>query len=145
MSEEKIDRRKQTSKANMAKARAEKLKQLKEQKELQKGTKEYSIDEDSSDSESSDSDDEVLVIKGKGKGKNKKEKKETKKGIAIDPLQKEINDLKDVVTKLIKENKSKNKKKEKSKTVVQIVNPAPQNSNLTELDAIKKRLLFNMN
>lgn len=143
MSEEKIDRRKQTSKANMAKARAEKLKQLKEQKELQKGTKEYSIGEDSSDSESSDSDDEVLVIKGKGK--NKKEKKETKKGIAIDPLQKEINDLKDVVTKLIKENKSKNKKKEKSKTVVQIVNPAPQNSNLSELDAIKKRLLFNMN
>jgi len=134
MEENKIDKRKQTSKANMAKARAEKLRQLKEKKE----TKEYEIDEDSSSSESGSSDDEVLVIKGK---RGKKQPK-AKKGQAMDPLQKEINDLKVIVSKLAKEKKSK----QKPKTVVQIVNPAPQQGgNISELDAIKKRLIFNMN
>lgn len=142
MSEEKVDKRKQTSKANMAKARAEKLKQLRENKEMQKNTQEYEIDGDSSSDSSDNSDDEVLIIKGKGRGK--KGKQEKKKGIAIDPLQKEINDLKEVVKQLVKENKGKSKK-DKAKTVVQIVNPSPQNGNITELDALKKRLLFNMN
>lgn len=134
--ETKIDKRKQTSKANMAKARAEKKRQLKEKKE----TLEYEIDEDdSSSSEEDSSDDDVLVIKGK-RGK-KKEK--VKKGKAIDPLQKEIDDLKALVAKLAKDKKSKGK----PKTVVQIVNPSPQqqSTNISELDAIKKRLIFNMN
>ena len=61
LKEPKVDKRTETSKANMAKARAAKLEALRKKREEE--ANEYEIED--SDSEESDSDDEELIIKRK--------------------------------------------------------------------------------
>jgi|GEM_PF-5519093 len=124
------DKRKETSKANLKKAREMKIKQLKEEKEV--------YDESSdSDSSSSDNEHEVIQIKAKKVNKNGKNKV---KDVIEDPIQKQLDEMKTMIQSL-----SKPKKKIKSKAprqIVKIVNP-PAIKESPEMDGLKKRMLLN--
>ena len=105
--QKKSDKRSITSKLNLQKARATRLQQLKDKKELSK----YPI-YDSSDSSSDESDYEEIVIKPT-KGKSYKSNYDG-------DLRNEINELRNMIFQLSKSGKSKPKKKEAPK-VVQII------------------------
>lgn len=95
----KVDKRKQTSKQNMAKARAEKLKQLKEAKELQ----EYD-----SSSDDSSSDEEIII-------KPKRSKKQNKNG---SKLESQVDQLSTIVGQLVA--LQRNPKKQVKKKIVYV-------------------------
>ncbi len=120
------DKRKETSKLNMAKARAAKLEKLKQAKEVkqQKQQDSYEYEDDSEDSdEDSDSDDEEdteLVLRPKGKKQQVKQQEGTGR---MDMLEKAILMLAERTTKKAKA-KPKKKPAVRKTTVIQ-VNPAP--------------------
>ena len=106
---QKKDKRSITSRLNLQKARAKRLEQLKEQKEVSK----YPIDV-GSDSSSDDSDYEEIVIRPSG-GK----KKYSNKGQGDPNLMEEINELRNMIYQM-SQSKNKPKKKDAPK-VVQII------------------------
>lgn len=107
----KIDKRKETSKRNMEKARLAKLAQLKQQKKV------YEDYSDSDSSESSDSDLEEFVVKTKKPKYKLKNKKDTLKD-------KRIEELENKLAKILSTNK---KAVKKAKTQINI--QMPQNNN----------------
>jgi hypothetical protein len=121
------DKRKETSKLNMAKARAAKLEKLKQEKQVkqvkqqqQQDSYEYE-DDDSSEDDSEDSEEEELVLRPRGK---KKQQVKQQQGTGrMDMLEKAILMLAERTTKKAK---AKPKKKAVRKTTVIQVNPAPQ-------------------
>lgn len=119
----KIDRRKQTSKLNIIKAREKKFEQLKKKKEEQKKQKEYFMYESADE----DTDEEILI--------KPRKKKETKQP---DNIQIQIDELKNILSDLSKTSK----KKSRSKTVVNIVNP-PKKEN-KKIEGIKKQMLIKL-
>ena len=122
------DKRKETSKLNMAKARAAKLEKLKQAKEgkqqKQQDSYEYE-DDDTSDDDSEESEEEELVLrprKGKKKQQVQVQQEGTTSGGRMDMLEKAILMLAERSTKA----KAKPKKKPAvRKTTVIQVNPAP--------------------
>ena len=114
------DKRKQTSKSNLAKARQAKIQQLKKVKEdKEKKAKEevFQSNDSESDSESSESDENVIVI-----GKKKTVKKNSPTPLPQnDSLKDEVDKLRAQIEKLT----IKKKKPSKSRQVIKIVNPPP--------------------
>ena len=123
------DKRKETSKLNMAKARAAKLEKLKQAKEgkqqKQQDSYEYEDTDDTSDDDSEESEEEELVLrprKGKKKQQVQVQQEGTTSGGRMDMLEKAILMLAERSTKA----KAKPKKKPAvRKTTVIQVNPAP--------------------
>jgi len=123
------DKRKETSKLNMAKARAAKLEKLKQAKEVkqqkQQDSYEYEDTDDTSDDDSEESEEEELVLrprKGKKKQQVQVQQEGTTSGGRMDMLEKAILMLAERSTKA----KAKPKKKPAvRKTTVIQVNPAP--------------------
>ena len=124
------DKRKETSKLNMAKARAAKLEKLKQAKEVkqqkQQDSYEYEDTDDTSEDDSEDTSDEdtelVLRPRGKQKKKQPQQQEGTTSGGRMDMLEKAILMLAERTTKA----KAKPKKKPAvRKTTVIQVNPAP--------------------
>ena len=135
----KADKRKQTSKANMAKARLKKLQLLKEQREAQERT--YTMyDESSSESESESESDEELLI-------TKKPKKQAKKGQKMKlPAKNEYTELQEMKTMMAQilqaQNKAKKKKVVKKQINLQLpYTPAPQKSSNQHYDNLTRQLL----
>lgn len=124
----KVDRRKQTSKLNIIKAREKKFEQLKKKKEEQKKQKEYFMYESADE----DTDEEILI---KPRKKKETKQQETKQP---DNIQIQIDELKNILADLSKSSK----KKSRSKTVVNIVNP-PKKEN-KKVEGIKKQMLIKL-
>ena len=127
------DKRKETSKLDMAKARAVKLEKLKQEKQVkqvkQQDSYEYedTDDTDDEDSDSDDSEEEELVLRPKKKTPKQyavKQQEGTGTGGRMDMLEKAILMLAERTTKKAKNTKPK--KKAVRKTTVIQVNPAPQ-------------------
>lgn len=137
--ETKIDKRKISSKNNLAKARQVKLDKLKQKKEVQK----YEIQ---SESESSDSDEEVIVVQSK---KRKQIPKKTKE-VPADDLKERLLRIEQQNQQLIEKYdnlviKTKKRKPKNAKQVIKIVNPpaVTQSKSSPEVDTLKKRMLLN--
>lgn len=131
---EKNDKRRETSKANMAKARAAKLEKLKMQKEKEKGTQRYSIGDDGSSDDSdtgSSSEDEEIVIKSRPKRQVKKDKRAD--------WHSKITELESLVSKL-----QKSKKKKQSGHGKQVINIVPSQapSPNPDMENLKKKILL---
>jgi len=141
------DKRKETSKANLARARLKKneiLKQSKQEKEEEAKRDEnqwtiQSLESDDSSSDS-DSDGEVIQIVPKSKKKmkgGKKEKQESKNEIN---LQNELNEMKQILQGLTaKKSRGKGQKKQVIK-IAPPVNPTPASKD-PDIDIFKKILL----
>jgi hypothetical protein len=151
------DKRKQTSKANMEKARMARIEKIKTRKENESRKeaeeKTYEIDTDSeSESESSESDEEVLFIGKKKKPKrvlNKKTmKKQNKENVEPNfDAKQSIDELKELINNLTQK---KPKKQQRKKQIIKIVNPQQTQPNNTpsytvqsdpDMELYKKMLL----
>ena len=134
----KVDKRKQTSGKNLAKAREAKLTKLKQEKKVSEKVPQYTFEESDSSSSSSDSEDERIVVK--------KEKKKTKK-VTEKPIEtlNEMAAIKGMLEQLMK--KPKRSKPKKSKQVVQVITPPAQEAKKPspEIESLKKRILLNFN
>jgi len=126
------DKRKETSKLNMAKARAAKLEKLKQEKQVkqvkqqqQQDSYEYEDDDSSEDDSEDTSEEEELVLRPRGKKTPKQYavKQQEGTGGRMDMLEKAILMLAERTTKKAKNTKPK--KKAVRKTTVIQVNPAP--------------------
>ena len=122
------DKRKETSKLNMAKARAVKLEKLKQAKEVkqvkQQDSYEYEDTDDTSEDDSEDTSDEDTELVLRPRGKQKKKQPQQQEGTGrMDMLEKAILRLAERTTKKAKA-KPKKKPAVRKTTVIQ-VNPAP--------------------
>jgi hypothetical protein len=119
---QKIDKRKETSKANMQKARLKILEERRMAKQIQQNT--YDIDDSDSDSSGSESgsDEPVIMIKGKGvKSKDALKEKPTEK----ENIKNELENLKQMILTMGNGKKKKDKKKKKQVIVLPPQQPAP--------------------
>ena len=141
------DKRKETSKANLARARLKKNEMLKQNKqvkeeEAKRDENQWTIQSLESDDSSSDSDSdgEVIQIVPKSKKKmkgGKKEKQESKNEIN---LQNELNEMKQILQGLTaKKSRGKGQKKQVIK-IAPPVNPTPASKD-PDIDIFKKILL----
>lgn len=142
---EKVDKRKISSKGNLAKAREAKLAKLKQEKETKQQQSKYEFYDESESDASSESDDEVIVVKSKNK-KQPNHKKSIEKPVeAHSDIKAEISELKQLLSALTVKKKSKKKNRKPSQVVV--VNPSqpPTPKPNPEIDSLKQRVLLNFN
>jgi len=134
------DKRKETSKLNMAKARAAKLEKLKQEKEEKAQQYEYDDDSEDNSDDSDDSEQEELVLRPK-QGKQKKQQGTGGTGSGrMDMLEKAI--------LMLAENAQKKKAKPKKKparktTVIQVTPTVPQQPTPQPTLSKKAEMLMN--
>jgi hypothetical protein len=140
--EEKTDKRKETSKLNIEKARLKILEQRRENKKNNVLTPKYEIDE----SESSGSEEEpIIMIKG---GKKQKQKSSEKPIQPTEDLKNEIESLKQMILGMGKQQKKKNNNNKKKVIILQQptqppTQPPQQKSEVDILGGMLKRKILN--